>query len=345
MTWFTRPRLGLLNSSVKLVSKENWVGPERHNGDIQNYDWLTDTEVMLYRKNADKTVTLLRKQVVPSGETTNSLQMPLPKISDPMGITLSTERDSLRVLYMRRGAPRKSRLTSELISIEDGKRSGPVPGWLLGTYFAGEKAECAAEFDKELVVSLSTFGNRKPRDIRITGLKNPGVMVGNVWPLFIEPSGRIVALGDSYFSGVVKPGDAVKLGSKLSHVRSFVEFNLNHPDQPGKTWAIPVPSDAASFYCEVSPRHDQLLWIVQSNKMPLFTQLSQSLPKALRQHPRYLARWMVSDLAGNNMHTIVEYEISDLYFNRPDLISPKWTPDGKHVSFEYQGALYITSAN
>jgi hypothetical protein len=344
--WRVIPRYGLLRSATMLVSKEHWVGPERRNGDIQNYDWLTDTEIMVYRKNADKTVSLLRKQVVPSGETTASVEMPLlPKLNSPFGITMSMERDTLTVLYIYRGAPRKRRMACELISIKDGKRSGPVTEWLLGTYYPGVKAVCSCEHDKELTATLSTFDSRKPRELRITGLKNPGVMVGNVYPLFIEPSGRIVAIGDSYYSGIVTPADAIKLGSKLSPVRSFVEFNLNHPDLPGKTWSIPVPPDAASFYCEVSPQHDRLLWIVQSNKMPVITQLTQRLPKAMRQHPRYLARWMVSDLAGNNMHTIAEYEISDLHFNRPDLITPKWTPDGKNVSFEYNGALYMTSAN
>lgn len=343
--WRSSHRYGLLNSAVLLVSKEHWVGPERRNGDIQNYDWLTDTEVMLYRKNADKTVSLLRKQVVPSGENTNSIEMPLPKLQDPFGITMSMDRESLRILYMHRGLPRKTRMASERIAIQDGRRSGPVPEWLLGTYYPTEKVECECEFDKELTVSLSAFDGRKPRDIRITGLKNPGVMVGNVYPLFIEPSGRIVAIGDSYYSGIVTPDSAVKLGRKLSHVRSFVEFNLNHPDQPGKTWSVPVPADAASFYCEASPQHDRLLWIVQSNKMPAFTQFSQRLPKPFRQHPRYLSRWMVSDLKGNNMHTIAEYDISDLLFNRPDLISPRWTQDSKHVSFEYKGALYMTAAD
>lgn len=328
-----------------LVSKGHWVGPERRNGQIQNYDWLTDTEVILYRKNADKSVSLLRKQVVPNGDKTDSVEMPLPKLQNPYGIVMSMERESLCVLYMRLGLPRKKgRMTCELISIKDGKRFGPVQDWLLGMYDPGEKAVCACEYGKELTASLSTFDSRKPREIRITGLKNPGVMVGNVWPLFIEPSGRVVAIGDSYYSGIVTPADAIKLGSQLSPVRSFVEFNLNHPDLPGKTWSVPVPSDAATFNCEISPQHDRLLWVVQSNKMPVFTQLSQHLPKPMRQLPRYLARWMVSDLAGNHMHTIAEYEISDLHFNRPDLIMPKWMPDGKHVSYEYKSALYLTSA-
>lgn len=51
--------------------------------------------------------------------------------------------------------------------------------------------------------------------------------------------------------------------------------------------------------------------------------------------------WMVSDPQGRGMRPVAEFEISDLYFNRPDLVAPQWTPDGKHVSFEYKRALYL----
>jgi len=50
---------------------------------------------------------------------------------------------------------------------------------------------------------------------------------------------------------------------------------------------------------------------------------------------------MISDLEGRGMRTIAEFEISTLYFDRLDLIAPQWTPDGRHLSFEYHGALYM----
>jgi hypothetical protein len=110
-------------------------------------------------------------------------------------------------------------------------------------------------------------------------------------------------------------------------------------------WIVPVPEDAASFYCQASPGHDRLLWTVQSNQMPPLTVFTQKLPKPFKQSARYRCRWMVSDLRGRNMRTISEFEISSLYYNRPDLISPQWIPDGKHISFEYQNALYMMPVN
>jgi len=345
--WRISSRHEFFSSAVMLVSKEHWVGPVLRNAWIQNYDWLTDTEVMLYRKNADKTVSLLRRQVVPNGESTDAVEIPLPKLQNACNITISMDRQSLCVLYMRPRIIGKAGTTSELISIKDGKRSGPVPNWITGLYYPGEKAECTCLYSgEELMVSLSTFDSRKPRVIPITGLKNTALQYGTVSPLFIEPSGRVVATSDTYYTSVIPPAEETNLSSKISPVRSFVEFNLNHPELPGKSWTVPVPSDAATFNCVVSPQHDRLLWIVQSKYLPAFTQLSQRFPKPIRQHPVYMDRWMVSDLAGNHMHTIAEFEDerTDHHFYRPDPIYPKWMPDGKHVSYEYKDALYMTSA-
>jgi hypothetical protein len=345
LLWRAYTRNNLVASAVKLVSREHWVGLERRNGDIQNYDWLTDTDVLLYRKNADKTVSLLRKKVVPSGDETAATELPLPKLINPFGVTLSPEKDTLRILYEHLNAPRKQRMSSELISMRDGKRYGPVSGWVLGGYFAPRRAECECELDKkQLKVTLSTFDASKPQVIAITGMKEPGGTDEMVWPMLVGPDGTVVAHIDSYFSGIVTPADSLKLGNKLSRVISFLEFNFNHPEQPGKTWTVPVPEDAATFNCSLSPEHNHLLWEVQSNHMPIISRVAQHLPKALRPHPKYMARWMVSDLYGKNMHTIAEFNISDLYFNRPDLITPRWMPDGKHVSFEYGGALYMLDA-
>ena len=106
-----------------------------------------------------------------------------------------------------------------------------------------------------------------------------------------------------------------------------------------------MPDDAASFHCMASPGHDRLFWIVQSNRMPFLAAMTQKLPKPFKRPTRYLCRWMVSDLDGRNMRTLTEFEISDLHYNRPDMISPQWTLDGKHVSFEYQSALYLMNVD
>jgi len=345
--WRALPKNGLLDHAVPLVTRDNWMGPERRNGEIGNYVWLSNDEILRFQRNPDKTVALMRQKVLPPGKVGAMTPLPVAPLVAPDGVYVSPDRSSLHALYYRRSATRSLRLASEFVSLRDGRSSGLIPGWLLGTWYEGTHrlCECEYEKDKRLTAVLHDYDMHKDEEIVVHGLTGAPLMVGNVWPLFVESSGRVVAMSDSYYDGIVTPADKVRLGSKLSPVHTFVEFNLKDPDRKGKVWTAPVPKDAASFQCIVSPGHDRLFWIVQSNRMPFLATMTQKLPKLFKQPNRYVCRWMVSDLDGRNMRTLAEFEISDLHYNRPDLISPQWTLDGKHVSFEYQSALYLMNVD
>ncbi|MCW3095808.1 MAG: hypothetical protein JWL77_1426 [Chthonomonadaceae bacterium] len=342
--WRALPRDGLLDRAVPLVTSDRWLGPERRNGDVGNYVWLTNDEILLFRHNPDKTLTLLRQKVLPPGNVGAATPLPLAPLAQPSGVTISPDRASIHVLYHHNGAPRKKRMTSEFVSLRDGRSSGVLPGWALGEWCEGAQSVCECEYNKMLTATIHYYDGRKDEEIVVNGVTDSPLMTGNVWPLFVEPTGRVVARGDSYYDGIVTPAQKATLGNKLSPVCTFVEFNLKDPDKKGRIWTVPVPEDAASFYCQAGPGHDRLLWTVQSNRMPPLSAITQKLPRPFKRSSRYLCRWMVSNLDGHNMHTIAEFEISDLYFNRPDLISPQWTPDGKHISFEYKNALYLMAA-
>ena len=343
--WRTLPREGLLSHAVPLVTRDSWAGPERRNGAIGNYVWLTNDEILLFQLSPGKTLTLLRQKVLPLGQVGPATPLPIGSLAQPMGVRVSPDRASIHLLYSRRGAPRKARMTSEFVSLRDGRSSGVIPGWALGEWYPDAQSVCECEYDKKLVAALHYYDGRKDKEIVVNGLTGAPLMTGSVWPLFVEASGRVVAHGDSYYDGIVTLAQKATLGSKLSPVQTFVEFNLKDPNRAGRVWTVPVPADAASFYCLASPTHDRLLWIVQSNRMTPLSAITQKLPRPFKQPTRYLCRWMISSLDGRNMHTITEFDISDLYFNRPDLVSPQWTPDGKHISFEYKSALYWMTAD
>ena len=341
--WRVLPKNGLLTHATLLVARGQWMGPERRNGQVRNYEWLTNDEILRFQRNPDQTLALMRQKVLPPGAIGAMTPLPVAPLVMPDSIMVSPDRTYLQALYIRRNIPRPHRMASEFVSLRDGRSHGETPRWVLGTWYEGSHSlcECVYEKDRRLTAILHNYDTHADKEIVVGGLTGAPLMVGNVWPLFVEASGRTVAMSDSYYDGIVTPAEKVTLGSKLSPVRTFVEFNLKDPNRKGKVWTVPVPEDAASFHCMVSPTHDRLFWIVQSNRMPLLVTMTQKLPKFFKQRPRYLSRWMVSDLDGRNMRTLAEFEISDLFYNRPDLISPQWTLDGKHVSFEYQSALYL----
>lgn len=341
-TWLVLPRNGLLDHAVPLVTSEQWVGPERRNGEVGNYVWLANDEILLFQRNPDRTVTLLRKRVLPPGKAGAATPLPIAHLVQPTRVTISPDRTSIHVLYMR--APQRKSMRSEFVSLRDGRSYG-MTSWVLGTWCEGSNSVCQCQYNKKLIATMHHYDTHKDEDIVVNGVAGAPLMRGNVWPLFVEASGRVVAVGDSYYDGIVTPALKANLGSRLSPVRTFVEFNLKEPNKKGRLWTVPIPADAASFYCQASPGHDRLLWIVQSNHMPALTAITQKLPRPFKLPARYMCRWMVSNLDGSNMHTIVEFEISDLHYNRPDLVAPQWTPDGKHLSFEYQSALYLMAVD
>lgn len=335
--WRVLPHNGLLDRATVLIPREKWVGAERRNGDVGNYTWLTNDEILLYQRGPGKTLTLARKKVLPVGTEEPSRPLPLAPLANPMSVTLSPDHTMLHVIYP--GIARRTQTRSEFVSLSD-SRIQKVIGWALGSWYEGEAATCELDYNQKLSATLHHFDGRKEEEIVVNGVSDVPLMKGNVWPLFIEASGRVVAVGDSHYDGIMTPETKASLGGKLSPVRTFVECNLKEPEKKGKVWTVPVPADAASFFCQASPGHDRLLWIVQSNRMSTLSAMTQKLPAPLKRPIRYLCRWMVSDLYGHNMRTLVEFEISDLFYNRPDLVSPQWTPDGKHISFEYNSALY-----
>lgn len=341
--WWLAPRNGLLTHAALLVPRSQWMGPERQNGDIGNYTWLNPEEVLLFERGPLGTILPIRKRVTPPGTVGAAATLPVPPLQPPLIVSLSPSGDTLLVIYKR--VARALSRRSEFISLRDGRSYGIQTKWPLGTWDEAHACVCEFEYRKTMIATLHYFNGRKEKEITVEGAKDAPVMQGNVWPLFIEASGRTVAIGDSYYEGIVTPADRVRLGSNLSPVRTLVEFNLSEPQKKARVWTVSVPFDAATFLCMVSPRHDRLLWIVQSNRMPLLASLTQKLPRPFKRPPSYLCRWMVSDLDGRNMHSIAEFEISDLHFKRPDLLMPQWNPDGKHISFEYDGALYWLPAD
>ena len=73
--------------------------------------------------------------------------------------------------------------------------------------------------------------------------------------------------------------------------------------------------------------------------------VAQLLPGVWKPIPKYLERWMVSDLHGCGMHTIAEVETVASNEDSYSPVNLEWTPDGKYVSFIYHQGLYLLPTN
>src|SRR5437773_1557711 len=113
--WLALPRDGLLDHAVPLVPAAQWMGSERRNGDIANYVWLTNDEVLILRWNRDKTVTLLRKRVIPQGQDAAAVPMALESLRQPEAVTVSPDGGTMHVRYFNPTVPRRKAMTSRFV--------------------------------------------------------------------------------------------------------------------------------------------------------------------------------------------------------------------------------------
>ena len=341
--WFFMPKNGLLDHAVLIGNFPEWREPPSWSADVPKYDWLTNSDILLYHQNPDQSHSLLRKKVLPPGENSPPQSLPVKPFSNTLSVGLSSDGLTIRlVTRIPPGHPLRvgrNKSISRFISLKDGHMSKEMPGWCLGSWREGDSSVWDIGYWGKLTASVSHYDTGK-KEIKILKAIS-GIKDQDLWCDSIDASGRVITIGDSYYDGIVTPEDKVKLGAKAIPFQTIYDFNLNSPDAPARSWTVPIPLDAAHFQGQIAPTHDKILWRVESNRIPFPYSALQHLPGPLKTKPVYLERWMISDLQGHGMRTIAEFQIDDLYFNRPNMISPKWNPDGKHVSFIFQGGLYL----
>lgn len=347
LIWRATSNNGLLDHAILIGRFPEWREPPKWNYNGPKYDWLSNEEILLYHPNQYQTYSLLSKKVIPPGVSAPSEPLSARPFSNPMSAALSSDKRTLRLIYRippyHKLAVGKNKAMSRFISLKDGHSSKEIPGWCLGSWREGASSLWDIEYRGKLTASITHYdtGKKETKVLKaITGIKDQ-----YLWCNSIDASGRVITMGDSYYDGIVTPSDKVKLGSQAIPFITIYDFNLNAPDAPARSWTVPVPPDAAHFKGTVSPTHDKILWMVESNHIRFPYNAMQHLPGSLKQKLKYSERWMISDLQGHGMRTIAEFQIDDLYFNRLNMISPEWTPDGKNVSFIFEGGLYLLPVN
>jgi hypothetical protein len=107
-------------------------------------------------------------------------------------------------------------------------------------------------------------------------------------------------------------------------------------------WQLQIPAGAEYGSVSASPDNRHLLWSMGMlrQRPSLWVQwlwrLNLDLPRP--QHDE--RRFFLSDLYGDNMHSVLNCPLSGT-----DDFSPLWTPDSKHLSFIYRDQLYMVPIN
>jgi len=133
----------------------------------------------------------------------------------------------------------------------------------------------------------------------------------------------------------------------------FFEFSLDPARPKVREYTIELPRAGARFESEftlaideeieLSPQGDRLAWLVHRQvNSPAPAWLSRWLPRA-SVVPRFYTELRVTDPDGTNVRTIGSTEWKPL--NRDSAAERPcrmhWLPDGRHISFLYDGSLWV----
>ena len=142
------------------------------------------------------------------------------------------------------------------------------------------------------------------------------------------PEGRLLAIGWGFTEN-----------GQVYAARFFPNSEAEHPQH----LRIPVPSGNANSVTPpvLSPAGDRLAWFVRSRRIPLGWPATHRFWTLLKTAPSWQIGLWTTRPDGSDPVEIGHYTPKDNN-DCPSLL--QWTPDGRSLSFRYQGALYCVPA-
>lgn len=156
-------------------------------------------------------------------------------------------------------------------------------------------------------------------------------------------------LGDNAIYVLAQDHLFVETGSpNITNCFTLTEFSMRPTVTPLRRFSIHPPSGWHMNEYQFSPRGDRIAWLftydqTQFHPSPLMTFLHRFLPFVHNDAPDDISLW-VSALDGSGMHEIgrAPAKHSPTGQLEPDLL--EWLPDGKRLSFRYNGSLWTVPA-
>ena len=126
----------------------------------------------------------------------------------------------------------------------------------------------------------------------------------------------------------------------------FLELDLGRRGSVMCKYSVHLPENDAIEDIVYSPKGDRVAWLIaRSSVAPIDAWLQRLIPSYKVPQLHTVGVW-ISQINGNDMHELGHVTTnSSPYEGNPTRIVPqdvRWLPDGKHLSFSYNGNLWRT---
>ena len=328
--WFFIPKNGLLDRAVLIASGPEWIEPTDKSAGIPVYEWLNNREVIIFKRTEDDKITLLRKQVIPAGMKRPAVPMLVSPFRIPTFLEISPNKKTLKIVYYPDSSSSESNVVSKLVSLQDGRTIEKISGLYYGVWREEDSSFWVLIYRDGLTAEIRHYDTGKKETLALKTFS--GTIKEEIsWETY-DPSGRVIAFGKFY--------DAKR--ALIPNITVY-DFNLKHLETPVIKRSFQFSKIINPDDCNISISGDRIFWEGYLVQDYFTTNILSRLPPPWK--PRNRIRWIVSDLHGENMHSIAEYQDESTGDSPLDVSSEKLSPDGKYVSFIYHQGLYLLPTN
>ena len=328
--WLFMPKNGLLDRAILVASGQEWVKPTDQSALVPVYEWLNERELLIFKRTDGDKITLFRQQVIPAGIKSPATLMPVSPFSSHSNLEISPNKKTLKLTDDHSSFMLARRNPYKFVSLEDGHTIKKITGSYSGIWKEEDSSFWKFNYKDGLSAEIEHYdtGKNESRSLKMFSKSIKEEISHESY----DPSGRVIAFGKSYDSQMV-----------LFPEQTVYDFNINHLETPPRKISFNFPRNMTLFDSDISISGNKIFWEVCPVPDYITTYILSRLPPPWT--PRITIRWIVSDLHGENMHSIAEYQYEGTDNSPLDMGDPKLSPDGKYVSFIHNQGLYLLPTN
>lgn len=304
--------------AYSVLSTAEWVEPNRYG--VSSYQWLPNGELAYLKRNLRGMIQVCYQKMDmrgPVGPASFGPELPL----DIAFQRFFPSPDKQWIAYMHYTAPN---VWQTFLLSADGKttRQGGefFSGWL-----ADSRSYLALAYSKQFDTEVYHLDSPQVQTL-------PNLGPGNTSVPAITLAGAPSFLMASHFANFGQ-GNGNPQNYPLMTLRLFA---MSDPKIAAKQWQAKVPVGMTYGTPLASPDNTHLLWNVGKQNDDLWRYWLGRLNPRWRQNPTFSTQYFISDFNGEHIHPVLA---NSLGVTRN--VAPHWTPDGKHLSFVYQGQFYL----